>query len=180
MKKIVAGLFMTLDGVAESPQSWQFPYFNDQMMKALGAGMASADTLLLGRRTYEMYASYFPTSEEDLAAYMNNTPKYVVSTTLKKLDWQNSTLINGDLAEEINKLKQLPGSNISLSGSPTLVRSLLREGLLDELWLLVHPVLVGQGARLFSEDSDGQVPLKLVNSETFDTGVLSLTYEPAK
>ena len=109
---------------------------------------------------------------------MNNTPKLVVSTTLDTVQWQNSTLLGGDAAEELTKLKQQPGRNINITGSPTLVRSLLRDGLLDELRLLVCPILVGGGKRLF-EDGGNWVALKLVDSQTFSNGVLSLTYEPA-
>jgi dihydrofolate reductase len=181
MRKIVAGLFISLDGVVESPDKWHFPYFNDEMGQAVGAQMAAADTMLLGRRTYQEFASYWPhqTSDVPPADYMNNTPKLVVSTTLKApLEWQNSTLISGNFAQELTRLKRQPGKNIATTGSATLVRSLLRDNLLDELNLLLHPIVVGSGKRLF-DDGIGQVPLKLVDSKTFSTGVLSLTYEPA-
>lgn len=180
MRKIVAGLFISLDGVVESPDQWHFPYFNDEMGQAVGSAMAASDTMLLGRRTYEEFAAYWPDQSSDVppADYMNNTPKLVVSTTLEKVEWQNSTLIDGhNMVEELTKLKQQPGKNISITGSATLVRSLLRVGLLDELGLLVHPIVVGRGRRLFEDGSD-QVPLKLVDSKTFSTGVLSLTYAP--
>ena len=108
---------------------------------------------------------------------MNSTPKYVVSRTLQSADWQNSTLIRGDVVEEISRLKQQPGRNIGMSGSATLVRSLLRENLLDELALLVPPVVVGGGSRLF-EDWDRRLPLTLVDSKTLSNGVLVLTFEP--
>jgi dihydrofolate reductase len=108
---------------------------------------------------------------------INNTPKFVVSTTLDEVSWENSTLVRGGLAAEVTKLKQQPGKNISVSGSGTLVRSLLREGLLDELRLMIHPVVLGSGRRLF-EDGIGQTSLELVASETFSTGVLNLTYRP--
>jgi dihydrofolate reductase len=111
------------------------------------------------------------------AYYMNNTPKLVVSTTLDTVGWQNSTLLKGDVAEELTRLKQQPGENISSTGSTTLVRSLLRDGLLDELRLLVHPIVVGRGERLFA-DGEPQRPLELVDSKTFSTGVVSLTYRP--
>jgi dihydrofolate reductase len=180
MRKIVATLFISLDGVVESPDKWHFPYFNDEMGETVGALMAAADTMLLGRRTYEAFASYWPNQASDVppADYMNNTPKIVVSTTLKTVEWQNSTLINGNVTQELNKLKQQPGKNIGITGSGTLVRSLLQDNLLDELRLLVHPIVVGTGKRLF-EDVSGQIPLKLVESKTFSTGVLALTYEPA-
>ena len=180
MRKIVAGLFLSLDGVMESPDKWHFPYFNEEMGELIGSQMAAADTMLLGRRTYQEFAGYWPnqTSEVELADYMNNTPKLVASTTLDTVEWQNSTLIKGNVAEELTKLKQQPGKNISITGSATLVRSLLRDKVLDELRLLVHPIVVGSGRRLF-EDGGDQLPLRLLDSNTFSTGVLSLTYAPA-
>ena len=181
MRKVTAGLFVSLDGVVESPEKWQLPYFNDEMGEAIGAAMAEADAMLLGRVTYQEFASYWPgVSSEDqpFADHMNNTPKFVVSTTLDEpLEWQNSTLIKGNVAEEIAKLKQQPGKNIGITGSATLVRSLLRDNLLDELGLLVHPIVVGSGRRLFEEGGD-QKELKLVDSRTFSTGVVYLTYQP--
>src|SRR5690348_9673802 len=143
MRKIVSGLFISLDGVVEAPQTWHFPYFDDEMGAAVGALMSSGEAMLLGRRTYEEFASYWPTATDEMADQMNGTPKYVVSTTLTSADWQNSTLINGDVAKELTRLKEEPGGNLNITGSATLVRSLLREGLLDELHLLVHPLVVG-------------------------------------
>ncbi len=180
MRRIVAGLFMSLDGVVESPERWHFPYFNDEMGAAVGAAMAAADTMLLGRRTYEEFAGYWPHQGSDvpMADQMNSTPKLVVSRTLDRVEWQNSTLVKGNVVEELTRLKGQPGKNINITGSGTLVRSLLRDGVLDELMLLVHPIVVGRGKRLF-EDMGAQVPLKLVDSQIFGTGVLSLTYEPA-
>ena len=180
MRKIVAGLFVSLDGVVESPDKWQFPYFNDEMGADVGAQMDAADAMLLGRVTYQEFASFWPDAPADdpFTARMNETPKYVVSTTLESAEWQNSTLIKGNIVEEITRLKQRPGKNIGITGSATLVRSLLREHLLDELRLLVHPLVVGSGKRLFPEGSE-PVALTLVESRTFSTGVLSLTYVPA-
>ena len=180
MRKIVAGEFVSLDGVVEAPNEWHFPYFNDEMGEAVGSEMTEADTMLLGRRTYEEFAAAWPDrpSDEPGADFMNNTPKFVVSTTLETVEWKNSTLVKGDFVEEITRLKQQPGGTIFVSGSPTLVRWLLRERLLDELHLLLHPIVVGHGKRLF-ENGIGQVPLKLVESKTFSTGVLSLNYAPA-
>jgi len=183
MRKVVASELMSLDGVVESPDKWHFPYFNDEMAEAIGAAMAASDAMLMGRVTYEEFAAFWPSqsSEDDQETtdYMNNTPKFVVSKSLEEpLEWNNSTLIEGDVAEEISKLKQQPGKDISISGSPTLVRSLLEEDLLDELRLMLHPIVVGSGKRLFEEGSDRKA-LQLLDSKTFSTGVLYLTYQPA-
>src|SRR5213082_3450435 len=150
MEKVVAGLFMTLDGVVESPGSWQ-EHFDEEMGEAMMEQLTSQDTVLLGRVTYQEWASYWPTAtDEPFASFINSTPKYVFSTTLESVEaWQNSTLVKGDLAQEIARLKQQPGKNIGTAGSPTLVRSLLEQGMLDELILLVHPVVAGSGKRLF-------------------------------
>jgi dihydrofolate reductase len=183
MRKLIASEIVSLDGVMESPEKWHLPYFSDEMGEEIGAAMAASDSMLLGRVTYEEFAAFWPSQEgsdddQEFTDYMNNTPKYVVSTTLEEpLEWNNSTLINGDVAEEIAKLKQQPGKDISVTGSGTLVRSLLEDGLLDELRLMVHPIVVGSGKRLFEEGGD-QKALKLVDSKTFSTGVLYLTYQP--
>jgi dihydrofolate reductase len=183
MRKVVAGLFISLDGVTESPEKWQFDHFDDDMMAGMGAQIAAEDTVLLGRVTYQEWAAYWPTSDDELyGSHINNTPKYVVSTTLDRVEWgkwDNATLISGNLAEEIARLKQQPGKNIGVAGSPTLVRSLLQNDLLDELTLMIHPVVVGSGKRLF-KDGDTLKRLKLVYSKTTRTGVLILTYQPAK
>jgi dihydrofolate reductase len=181
MRKVTAGLFVSLDGVVESPEKWHFPYFNDEMGEAIGAAISSSDAMLLGRVTYQEFAAYWPgvsSEDEPFATHMNNTPKYVVSKTLDKAEWNNSTLISGNVAEEITKLKQQPGKNIGITGSATLVQSLLQDDLLDELGLMIHPVVVGSGKRLFQEGG-GPKGLKLVDSMTFSTGVVSLTYQPA-
>ena len=184
MRKVVASELMSLDGVVESPEKWHFPYFNDEMAEAITAAMAASDAMLLGRVTYEEFAAFWPSqsSEDDQETtdYMNNTPKFVVSKSLEEpLEWNNSALIKGEVAEEISKLKQQAGKDISISGSPTLVRSLLEEDLLDELRLMLHPIVVGSGKRLFEEGSD-QKALELLDSKTFSTGVLYLTYQPAQ
>lgn len=182
MRKIVAGLFLSLDGVAESPDRWVFPYFTEEVGKVVDSNIGSSDAMLLGRRGYEEWARYWPdkTAEDDpFADFINYVPKYVVSTTLDSVEWQNSTLLKGDFRNEITKLKDQPGKDIGMSGSMTLVGSLLKEGLLDELSLLVFPVVVGNGKRLF-EDPGGQVPLKLIDSQTLHNGVLSLRYQPAE
>ena len=181
MRRIVAGLFVSLDGVIEAPDQWHFPYWSDEMGEVIGSQMAAADTLLLGRVTYQEFAAYWPhqTGDVPMADYMNTTPKLVVSTTLDTVAWQNSTLITGNVVEELTRLKQQPGKNLSITGSATLVRSLLRDRLLDELQLLVHPLVVGRGKRLFADDGE-RVALTLVAAKTFSTGVLHLTYQPAQ
>jgi dihydrofolate reductase len=182
VRKIVAGLFISLDGVYEAPHEWHFPYFNDEMGEAVQAQIDASDTMLLGRVTYQEFASYWPHQSNDevpLADHMNNTPKVVVSETLDSLDWQNSTLIKGNVVEELTRLKQQPGKNIGITGSGTLVASLLRAGLLDELRLLVHPIVVGKGKRLFATEDEAR-GLRLADAQTFSTGVLYLTYTPAE
>ena len=149
MRKIVAGLTISLDGVIEAAEEWMGPWFNPELGQAIGSMMAAQDAMLLGRVTYQMFAAHWPHQTGDLADTMNNTAKYVVSGTLKSADWQNSTLIPAASAfAEIAELKQQPGQNIGMTGSGTLVTSLLREGLLDELHLFVFPLVAGSGKRL--------------------------------
>jgi len=180
MRKVISGLFISLDGVTESPDKWQFDHFDEDMMAALGNHIFAEDTILLGRVTYEEWAPYWPTAtDEPYANHINNTRKYVVSTTLDQVSWgqfDNISLINKNLAEEINRLKQLPGRNIGVSGSPTLVRSMLAADLLDELILMIHPVIAGQGKKLFAGETDLK-RLQLVDSKTTRTGVVLLTYQ---
>jgi dihydrofolate reductase len=178
MRKVLSGLFISLDGVVDSPDQWQFDNFDAEMGAAMGAHIDAEDTILLGRVTYQEWAPYWPTStDEPYASHINNTPKYVFSTTLDKVEWKNSTLVRRPLAEEIARLKQQPGRNIGVAGSPTLVRSLLINDLLDELTLMIHPVVVGKGKRLFQEGDDLK-RLRLVSSQTTSTGVSILTYHP--
>jgi dihydrofolate reductase len=178
MRKIVAGLFMSLDGVVEAPEKWTGPYFNDEIGQEIGSVLAGGDTMLMGRNTYQTFAASFAGQSGGMADQMNHTPKLVVSTTLDAAEWQNSTLIKGDVAGELGRLKQQPGQNINVSGSITLIRSLLRDGLLDELRLQLFPVVVGSGMRLFA-DPGQPVSLKLADSRTFGTGVVNLVYTPA-
>ena len=180
MRKITSGLFMSLDGVVESPEKWHLEYFNDEMGAVVSAQSEAADTILLGRVTYEGFAEYWSDKAGDggLGDYFNNTPKLVASRTLESVEWTNSKLIRGNVAEELFRLKQGEGKNITTTGSVALVRSLLRDGVLDELELLVHPVVVGGGARLFPEGSE-HLALNLVRSATFETGVVHLVYQPA-
>ncbi len=183
MRKVVASELVSLDGVMESPEKWSFQFHNDEMAEANEAGMTAADAMLLGRVTYQEFASYWPyqnSTDQPFTDYLNNTSKFVVSTTLAEpLEWQNSTLIKANVAEEIAKLKRQPGKDIGIVGSGTLVRSLLRDDLLDELSLMVHPIVLGNGKRLFEEGGD-QKTLELVDSKTFGTGILYLTYKLAQ
>lgn len=183
MRKLLAALFISLDGVTESPDQWQFDHFDADMMAALQKHITAEDTVLLGRVTYQEWASYWPnSSDEPYASHINNTPKYVVSATLEKAEWgnwDNVSLIKGNLAEEIARLKGQPGKNIGVAGSPTLVRSLLQDGLIDELTLMIHPVIVGRGKRLFEGEGDLK-RMQLVNSQVTTTGVVNLTYRPRR
>ena len=180
MRKVVAGLFITLDGIVESPGEWQ-EHFDEDMGEAMMQQLNSQDAVLLGRVTYQEWASYWPTAtDEPFASFINSTSKYVFSTTLQSVaEWQNSTLIKGDLAQEIARLKQQPGKNIGTAGSPTLVRSLLEQDLLDELILLVHPVVAGSGKRLFT-DKGSLKRFNLISSKPTRTGTVILTYQPRK
>jgi dihydrofolate reductase len=182
VRKVIVSEFVALDGVFEAPDQWHFPYFNDEMGEAVGAAMGQADAMLMGRVLYEEWSAFWPQQdpeENPIAARMNGIQKYVVSTTLEgPLGWNNSTLIGEDVAGEISRLKQQPGKDISISGSGSLVGSLLKDGLIDELRLMVHPVVVRSGKRLFEEGGE-QIALELVDSKTFSTGVVYLTYAPA-
>jgi len=183
MRKVSSWLFISLDGVVESPDKWQEGLFDDDMGTDLASQIEAEDAILMGRVTYQDFAPYWPSStDEPFASHINKSPKYVVSTTLDKVEWgqwEKPTLIKGNLAKEITRLKQQPGKNIGVSGSPTLVRSLLQENLLDELKLMIHPVVVGSGKRLFKEEG-ALKKLQLVDSKVTSTGVAILTYQPNK
>jgi dihydrofolate reductase len=180
MRKIVAGLTISLDGVVESPANWGFRFLNEEMNELIRTGIAEADAILLGRRTYLEFAELWPKqpSEVPMADFLNNTPKYVVSSTLDRLDWGPATLLTGDPDAAITTLKHQPGKNIQVPGSPTLVRWLLQNGLLDELVLMVCPVATATGMRLFDE-LDAPVGFELVSSRALSTGALAVTYKPA-
>ena len=178
MRKIKSNFFISLDGVVESPDKWHFPYFNDEIAAAVDEGIQDARGLLMGRKLYDEWSSYWPTStDEPFASFINSTPKYVVSSTLHNADWTNTTIVSGDVAGQLRQLKEEPG-DIAMSGSATLVRWLLANGLLDELNLLIHPIAVGRGRRLF-EDTPTH-PLRLTHQKTFETGVLHVKYAPAE
>ncbi|NUR57441.1 MAG: dihydrofolate reductase [Catenulispora sp.] len=177
MRKIIASLFVSLDGVAERPDTWHFPYFDDDMGNAVGAAMADADAMLLGRHQYEEFAAYWPTSEDEFAGFMNNQKKYVVTTTLTEATWNNTEIISGDVIAGLRALKDTEGKDIAVTGSLTLVRTLLKAGLLDRLQLFVHPLVLGKGDRWFDGLED--VKLTLSSADVFASGVINQVYTPA-
>jgi dihydrofolate reductase len=180
VRRVIATELVSVDGVMESSEEWAFPYSNDELEQANASGMAASDAMLLGRVTYEALAAYWPNQPggTPMVDYINSVPKFVVSRTLEEpLEWNNSTLIEGNVAEQIAELKRQPGKDIGIVGSGTLVWALLQDDLLDELRLMVHPIVMGSGKRLFEEGGD-QKALKLVDSKTFGTGVLYLIYQP--
>jgi dihydrofolate reductase len=185
--------FLSLDGVMQAPGAadedteggfqhggWQRPYFDDVLGQTAAAGMAETDAYLFGRKTYEKMAAYWPTAPEDdpYGRHLNSTPKYVASRTLQALEWQNSTLIEGDVAEEVAGLKAQPGKNIAVLGSGDLVQTLLEHNLVDEFFLAVYPIVLGSGKRLF-RDSEQVRKLSLVDSKPTSTGGVILTYRLA-
>lgn len=186
MRKIIAGLFISLDGVVEAPDQWHFPYFNDEMGAAVDASLGGADTMLFGRETYDSFAGAWPereaAGEEDahFAKVLGDVRKIVVSNQQLEFTWRNSEQLQGELIETVTALKNEPGDGkITMSGSVSVVRQLLAAGLLDELHLLVHPIAVRKGMRLFDE-GEPTIPLRLISSQTFQTGVLNLVYAPAE
>ena len=185
MRKITAGLFISLDGVVEAPDQWHFPYFNEEMGAAVDATLGAADTVLFGRKTYDSFAGAWPEREaagaEDagLAKALGDARKIVVSNQRLEFTWRNSEQLEGDFVEAVTALKNEPGGNIALSGSVSVVRQLLAACLLDELHLLVHPIAVRKGMRLFDEGGT-PIPLTLISSESFKTGVVNLVYGPAE
>lgn len=176
-RKISATLFMTLDGVIADPHLWSFPFWNDEIAKSKDAELRQTHALLLGRVTYEGFAAAWPgrTDETGFADKFNRMPKYVVTSTLKKAEWSGSQIVRpADLPGLIAKLKGEDGGDVMVHGSASLVQSLLRDGQLDELRLLLYPILLGKGKKLF--DDAGETGLKLASSATFGTGVVGLVY----
>ena len=176
--RIVSNFFISLDGVVESPDQWHFPYFNDEMGAAVGAGVQSTAAFLMGRVLYSEWSEYWPEHADDefFGRFINDVPKHVVSRSLDGADWNNTTVVRPE-ADAIRALKDQTDGDISMSGSATTVRWLLANGLLDELNLLIHPIAVGKGQRLF-ENTPTQ-PLTLVRDATFSTGVIHAVYAPA-
>ena len=178
MRKLIVTEFLSLDGIMQDPM-WTFKYWNDETAAFKAEETSADEDLLLGRITYEGFAEAWPerTDEESGGVYFNGTRKYVVSTTLDKVEWNNSVLIKGDIIEEIKKLKQEEGPDIVVHGSATLVQTLMKHDLVDRYRLLVYPLILGNGGiRLFQEGS--MANLKLVKAQAFSTGVTALIYEP--
>ncbi len=188
MRKVVVTEYVTLDGVYEDPGGgegtkhggWSFQFWSEEAMKYKFDELFASDALLLGRVTYEGFAQAWPTMKDEVgfADRMNSLPKYVVSTTLKELTWNNSHLLKENIAEEVAKLKQQDGKDILVGGSGELVHNLMQHDLIDEYRLMVHPVVLGGGKRLFREGSNKTV-LKLVDTKSFSSGIVVLTFQPA-
>ena len=181
MRKIIVTEFMTLDGVVDSPNEWSFPFWGDESAAYKLEEILSTGALLLGRMTYMGFAAAWPTRKDDqgFADRMNSLPKYVVSATMKEALWKNTTIIATNVAEEVRKLKEQSGKDILVAGSTQLVAELLKHGLIDEIRLMISPVVTGRGKRLFPDGAPKTV-FKLVQSKTFATGVVVLTYAPQR
>jgi dihydrofolate reductase len=184
VRKIAAGLFISLDGVVEFPERWGFQYLDEDLSKEIAAGIAQADAVLVGPATYRIFAQMWPHQGDDvpMARFLNHSVKYVTSRTpdkVSKLEWQPAVLLEGDLAPALAKLKAEPGKTIQVPGSPRLVRALLREGLLDELSLTICPEIVGSGMRLFDEVTD-HVKLTVERSRVLSNGAISAAYRPSR
>jgi dihydrofolate reductase len=179
MRKIVVTEFVSLDGVVEAPNEWSSPFWNDEIAKYKLDELFASDALLLGRVTYQGFAAAWPgrTDAEGFADRMNSLPKFVVSTTLKAAEWNNSTLIKRNVLEEVARLKRQPGLDILIGGSGELVDTLRLNDLIDEYRLLIYPVVVGRGSRLFKEGSNAT--LRLVDNKALGSGVVALWYAPA-
>jgi dihydrofolate reductase len=193
MRKLIVSEFLTLDGVMQAPGlpdedreggfehgGWQMPYADEERGAAIMEGFAAADGLLLGRKTYEIFAGYWPSAPEGdpVAGTMNGFAKYVVSGTLEEpLEWKNSTLLKGDLAKAVTAVKQQPGKDILVIGSGDLAQTLMKLNLIDAYRLMIHPLVLGGGKRLFRDENPTK-PLTLVDSKAIG-GVLFLTYTPA-
>lgn len=192
MRKLVVLTFMSLDGVIQAPGGpeedptggfkyggWTFPYFDDFLGKVMDRQMIHSFDLLLGRKTYEIFAAYWPyVKEGSIAVKFNSAKKYVVSTTLTKLDWANSVLISDNAAQQIRKLKEQDGPELQVYGSSNLIQTLLKHDLVDELWLKIFPITLGRGKRLFAE---GAIPVgfKLLESMVSPSGVIVVSYARA-
>ena len=180
MRKVIVSEFVTLDGVMEAPNQWSFQFGSEEQQKYKFDELLASDALLLGRVTYQGFAAAWPTMP-GTGAYgerMNSLPKYVVSTTLEEGTW-NASLIKDHIAEDISKLKQQPGQDVLIFGSGDLVHTLTQLDLIDEYRLMVFPIVVGSGKRIFRDGSEKKV-LRLIETKTFSSGVVLLTYQPER
>jgi dihydrofolate reductase len=179
MGKVVSSTFVTLDGVMEAPDQWSFDFFSDEAGKYKHAELMASDAMLLGRITYEAFAAAWPTmtDEDGFADRMNSLPKHVASTTLKETTW-NATVIEGDLADAVRELKERTSGDILIGGSADVINALTPHGLIDEYRLMIFPLVVGSGKRLFA-DGLAKTPLTLVDTKNLPNGVVNLTYHPA-
>ncbi len=177
MRKLVVTEFLSLDGIMENP-AWTFPYWNDDIAAFKGEESLASDALLLGRVTYEGFAAAWPNSKDEGASYFNGVRKYVVSTTLDKVEWNNSVLIRDNIVAEITKIKQQDGNDIAVHGSATLVQTLMKHNLVDSYRLLIYPVVIGKGIRLFQEGTTAT--LNLTEVRPVGSGVTALIYEPKR
>lgn len=176
MREVVAGLFSSLDGVVEDPHIFQLDSFDDGVAAAMDRLLEGIDTVIMGRVTYEQWAGYWPTAEDEFKDFINPVPKWVASRTLREpLAWAGSRLIEADLLDFVREVRAQPGGGIAVTGSLSLVRQLAYAGLLDALHLTVHPVLAGTGRRL-TQDGDPPLPMRLAHSEVTEKGNLVLTY----
>lgn len=176
MRKIIVSEFLTLDGVMEAPDKWQLKFVNEEMSDDIEGEIVAADGLLYGRTTYLAMAAAWPSRTGTIADQFNKLPKHVVSTTLEKAEWNNSTLINGNIIEEIIKLKEQQGKPLLVWGSWKLVQALIQNKLIDEYRLYIHPILQGTGKRLFEEGIPAG-EMKLAGSKALSTGVVILNYK---
>jgi dihydrofolate reductase len=175
--RVVVAEFMTLDGVVEAPEKWSLPYWNDDISNFKRDELFASEAHLLGRVTYEGFAAAWPSRSDEFADRMNSLPKYVVSTTLQHPTWLDTHVIRDDVAGEISRLRQQRGRDMLVAGSSTLVQTLVKYDLVDEYHLLLYPLVLGHGKRLFQEGSNPK--LRLVESQTTGTGVMILIYQPA-
>jgi dihydrofolate reductase len=178
MRKIIESTLVSLDGVIGDPHLWAMNYFDNEAQEDSLEMLLASDAMLMGRRTYEIFAGVWPARTGDYADRMNNIRKYVFSSTLERADWNNSTIIRGDVAAEVAKLKQQDGQALVMYGHGPLGQTLLEHGLLDELRFSIHPILVGSGRLLFREGE--KTILKLIAKKTRGTGVVVLSYQPAE
>jgi dihydrofolate reductase len=191
MRKLVANTFVSLDGVMQAPGGpeedpsrgfahggWSVSFWDERMAQAMGEFMGKPFDLVLGRRTYEIFAAHWPHTDEPGAAELNRARKYVASRTLGELEWEHSQLLEGDAAEAVARLKEEDGPELQVHGSSELIQTLLRHGLIDRFRVWIFPVVLGTGKRLFGGGAPPSA-LRLVDHEVSSTGVVMATYEPA-